>query len=119
MSEEQERAALGTRLRDARTYRGYSQEDVASYLKISRPSVSLIESGARGVDTLELQKLADLFDCGVDELLGTAARPPEDEKGIAMVARAAAQLSPEDQSEVLRFAQFLQSRKRRRGDGRT
>jgi len=28
-----------------------------------------------------------------------------------MVARAAAALSPEDRSEVLRFAQFLQSRK--------
>lgn len=118
MSEERERAALGARLRDARTYRGYSQEDVASYLNISRSSVSLIESGARGVDTLELRRLAELFECGVEELLGTVTRAPGEDKGIAMVARAAAQLSPEDQSEVLRFAQFLQSRKRRREDGR-
>ena len=34
-----------------------------------------------------------------------------------MVARAAAQLSKEDQEQVLKFAQFLQSRKRSRSDG--
>ncbi len=107
-----ERLSLGARLKDARTYRGFSQEEVAKYLGVSRSSVSLMETGQRGVDTLELQKLARLYECSIDELVADDQSPAAAAPGIAMVARAAAQLSPEDQEEVVRFAKFLQSRKR-------
>jgi transcriptional regulator with XRE-family HTH domain len=106
--------SLGTRLRAARTYRGFSQEEVAKHLGVSRPSVSLVENGLRGVDTLELKKLSELFECSIDELVGREEPPAVDPPSIAMVARAAAQLSPEDRDEVLRFAKFLRTRKRRK-----
>lgn len=114
MKKEAERTTLGARLRDARNYRGFSQEEVATYLGVSRSSVSLMESGLRGVDTLELQKLSQLFECSIDELVGEGQAPTAQSSRIAVVARAAARLSPEDREEVLRFAQFLQSRKRRK-----
>ena len=111
MTDGSDRAALGARLREAREYRGYSQEDVAKYLRISRSAISLIESGTRRLEFLELKKLATLYECSIEELSedwpGNATQPDS----IKLVARATAALAPEDRAEVLRFAQFLQSRK--------
>lgn len=111
MSEDTDRAALGARLKDAREYRGFSQEDVAKYLGVSRSAISLIESGARRLDILELKKVATLYECSIEDLTGGQPGQPVEQDSIKMVARAAAALSPEDRSEVLRFAQFLQTRK--------
>jgi transcriptional regulator with XRE-family HTH domain len=96
----------------AREYRGFSQDEVAKYLGLSRSAISLIESGGRRLDILEAQKLAKLFECTSEELTG-AESSGGSERSVNMVARATASLSPEDRSEVLRFAQFLRSRKER------
>lgn len=111
MTEDKDRATICARLREAREYRGFSQEDVARYLGVSRSAISLIETGGRRVDMIELKKLATLYQCSVDELTGAGPAEEEQPDSIRMVTRAAAELSPEDQSEVLRFAQFLRSRK--------
>jgi hypothetical protein len=71
----------------------------------------LIENGARGLDILELRKLAKLYECSIEELTGEQSAQSKEPESIKMVARAAAALSPEDRSEVLRFAEFLQTRK--------
>src|SRR5687767_10101471 len=115
MSEDADRVALGERLKDAREYRGFSQEDVARYLGVPRSAISLIESGTRRLDILELQKLARLYECRLEDLTAhqNSSSIEQDPDSIKMVARATAALSPEDRSEVLRFAQFLQTR---RGD---
>ena len=55
------RKTLGERLREAREYLGFSQEEVATYLQVSRSALSNIESGQRKVDALELKKLASLY----------------------------------------------------------
>lgn len=110
---ENDRAALGVRLKDAREYRGFSQDDVAKVLRVSRSAISLIENGARGLDILELRKLAALYQCSIEELTGEQPSEKREPNSIRMVARAAAALSPEDRTEVLRFAQFLQARKPR------
>ena len=60
---------LGQRIRDYRDQIEYSQDDLATYLSIPRPSVSQIESGQRSVDGSELVKLAELFEVSVDQLL--------------------------------------------------
>jgi transcriptional regulator with XRE-family HTH domain len=60
---------LGQRIRQHRDQIGYSQDDLATYLSIPRPSVSQIENGQRSVDGSELVKLAELFQVSVDELL--------------------------------------------------
>jgi transcriptional regulator with XRE-family HTH domain len=104
------RVELGDRLKEAREYLGFSQEEVANHLGVPRSAISLIETGARKVDALELTKLAKLYQRRVAELTGEES-PRAESDSVQMVARAAAELSPEDQSEVLRFAQFLRSRK--------
>jgi transcriptional regulator with XRE-family HTH domain len=115
MIEDKDRATIGARLREAREYRGFSQEEVGKYLGVPRSAISLMETGARRVDVIELKKLAKLYQSSVEALTGATPAEDVDVGSIKMVARTTAQLSPEDQSEVLRFAQFLQSRKEGKG----
>lgn len=111
MSNDDDRKILSERLREAREYLGFSQEEVAGYLDVPRSALSLMERGRRKVDALELKRLAGLYkrpvgyftDEGVDEESYGAA--------VAHLARKAAQLSPEDREELARFADFLRVRK--------
>ena len=105
-SEEPERTQLGRRLREAREYVGLSQEEVAFALSVSRPAVVHIESGARKVEALELNKLGELYGRAVDYLLTGDA--PTDGR-VAFLARATKGMSDGDMDELARFAAFLKS----------
>ena len=105
-----DRAALADRLREAREYLGFSQDDVAKALKIPRSAISLIETGQRRVEALELKALAKIYQTSVGALTGEEA-PSELPKDVAHLARAAAKLTDTDRMELRRFAEFLGSRK--------
>ena len=102
---------LSARLKEAREYRGFSQEEVARHLGVPRSAISLIESGSRRVSAEELSQLAKLFQTTMESLADHDQVASETES-VRLVARAAAELSATDRDEVLRFAQFLRSRKR-------
>ena len=101
---------LSTRLKEAREYRGFSQEDIARYLGVPRSAISLIENGSRRVSATELSRLASLYQMTMESLSGQDSEESEPDS-VRMVARAAAELSVTDRDEVLRFAQFLRARK--------
>src|SRR3954470_23945424 len=67
---DEDRKALGERLREAREYLGFSQDQVATFLGVSRSALSLMESGQRKVDALELKKLAGLYKRSVGYFTG-------------------------------------------------
>ena len=104
------RETLSARLKEAREYRGFSQEEVAQHLGVPRTAISLIESGSRRVEALELRRFAKLYQTTMESLAGEDQDTAEPES-IRLVARATADLSATDRSEVLRFVHFLQSRK--------
>ena len=60
---------LGEKIRKLREDIDFSQESLALKLNLPRPAISQIESGQRKVDSLELEKIAKLFNISVDELL--------------------------------------------------
>ena len=101
---------LSKRIKEEREYRGLSQEEVARYLGVSRSAISLIESGLRHVSAEELSQLARLYQTTMESLTGRDDEAAEPDS-VRLVARAAARLSATDRGEVLRFAQFLRSRK--------
>src|SRR5690242_4645212 len=80
-----ERAVIAARLKESREYVGLSQEEVAKILKIPRTAVSLIESGERKIDAVELKKLAELYHQSVDYLTG--AQKTEESQGVQHLAR--------------------------------
>jgi transcriptional regulator with XRE-family HTH domain len=107
-----DRKSLGARLRDAREYLGLSQDEVARTVGLSRSAISLIESGQRKVDTLELKKLAEIYQRPVSDLTGEVeviegSPVPET---IQHLARAAQKLTEADRHELLQFAEFLSAK---------
>jgi transcriptional regulator with XRE-family HTH domain len=110
-----DRKALGNRLREAREYLGFSQEEVATYLGVPRSALSLIEAGSRKVDALELKKLAGLYKRPVAYFTGEEGEEEYGEE-VAHLARKARELSPEDRAELGRFADFLRAKKQSKGE---
>lgn len=110
-----ERAGIGARLKEAREYLGLSQQEVATALDLPRTAVSMMESGQRGVDSLELKALAKLYQrpmaffTGEDEVLG--ADVGDD---VALLAKQVSKLSDQDRGELLRFSEFLMQRSQAR-----
>lgn len=108
--EESDRVVLGERLRECREYVGYSQDDVASVVGLSRPAISLIETGQRKVEVGELKRLAEIYGQPVSYFTGEAVSAPSLPKSIHALARRASKLSENDLKELARFAEFLESR---------
>ena len=65
---------LGNRLADLRKQHGYSQEDLADKLGVSRPAISKWERGEASPDTDNLIELAKIYDISLDELLGLKSK---------------------------------------------
>ena len=97
----------GLRLKEAREYRGLSQDEVAGHIGVSRSALSRIEGGTRNVSAIELGRLAKLYKASMESLAGHDSR---DDESIGKLARAAATLSDKDSEEVLRFAEYLRGR---------
>src|SRR5580704_10789498 len=108
---DEDRKAMGDRLREAREYLGFSQEEVATYLRISRSALSLMETGQRKVDALELKKLATLYKRPVGHFTGEVAEDFTFGADVKHLARQVSELSPDDREELGRFADFLRARK--------
>ncbi len=57
---------IGQRIAELRKIKGWSQEDLAKSVEISRSSLAQIELGNRGIDILELQKLSMILEFSLD-----------------------------------------------------
>ena len=66
---------LGNRIRERREHKSLLQKDVANYIGISQQAVARWEKGETEPDSETLVKLAELFGCSVDYLLGRTDDP--------------------------------------------
>lgn len=66
---------LGRRIKELRERAGMSQEALAKSMKLPRPAISQIESGARKIATDELIKFSRIFNVTVDGLLSPGMEP--------------------------------------------
>ena len=65
-----DQAAFGTRLKELRTERGFSQEELAEKLNVSTKHYGHLEQGRKGCSVDFLLELADFFHVSTDYLLG-------------------------------------------------
>ena len=110
---EKERQQLGMRFKEAREYLELSQDEVARALDLPRTAISMIESGQRKVDAIELKKFAEIYQRSISYFTGEDKGVSPLPKTVEHLARAAAKLTDKDREELLRFAQFLQARERK------
>lgn len=105
-----DRIQLGEKLKEAREYLDLSQDEVAKKIGIARAAISLIETGQRKVDALELKEFARIYQRPIsyftdDEVVAEAAANRFD-----YLPRAFQELSEKDREELTRFAEFLKIR---------
>lgn len=107
-----EKGAIGARLRLAREQAGLSQGQVALKLNLHRPTVSEIEAGRRRVGADELGRFAKLYKVSVSWLVGGAneKRDPKREK-IELAARGLVKLREHDLDLVLKLLGSLRAQK--------
>lgn len=113
-AQESERLVLAERLRAAREYLGFSQDQVSTHLGIARSALSNMETGQRRVEAVELRRLADLYKKPIAYFTGQSessedALPQE----VEHLARKMSKLAAKDLAELSRFADFLTSQKRK------
>lgn len=71
------------RIKEQRERYGWTQEEVATKMGITRSAYTNFEIGRRDIDRGKLGKLADIFDVSVDFLLGLTDTPNSQEKQSA------------------------------------
>lgn len=96
---------IGNRLREVREYLNLTQQFVSDHSGIPRTAISAIESGKRKIDSVELAKLARLYNHPVSYFLGES-EISQDET-FTKLYRAAGNLDENDRQELVRFAEFL------------
>ncbi|MEW8217485.1 MAG: helix-turn-helix transcriptional regulator [Candidatus Thiodiazotropha taylori] len=103
------RLKIGSRLKEAREYLGLSQEEAAVVAKVSRSAISLIESGQRKLDSVELMALAKLYRRPMAYFTNDDFSVELDPEA-AVFARSFSELSDDDKKELAQFAEFLAAR---------
>ena len=100
------------RLKRGRELMGITQRELGELLGVTDRAVGLWESGKRIPNTDMLKKIADLFDCTVDYLLGhTNERKPYSDTDIdpekAEILNRAKDLSPEAWEQFRRAVEWV------------
>ena len=73
-------AMLAAVLIKARKRFGFTQQDIADAINISRPSYTQIELGKRDISLLEALKIAEAYRITLDELLKTTYKKPSKDR---------------------------------------
>ncbi len=70
------RVRFGIRVRQLRTERGWSQEELADRAELHRTYIGAIERGEQNISLLNIEKLAATFDIPLAELFATFTDKP-------------------------------------------
>ncbi|MBT2722275.1 helix-turn-helix domain-containing protein [Bacillus sp. ISL-46] len=117
---------LSERLTVLRKENNKTQQQVADYLKITRPAYTAYERGTRQPDYDILQKLADYFDTTTDFLLGREITEQTKEKDIEKVLddpqlglwfKEGKQASAANRQRALEFLKFIENQENDRKPG--
>jgi transcriptional regulator with XRE-family HTH domain len=97
--------AAGRGIANMRVHAGMTQEGVAEALGIGVDAVSRLERGVIEPGVARLVEFAELFQCGVADLLIPASDRPADQ--AAAIASELSELSPNDREAVVAIVKHL------------
>jgi DNA-binding XRE family transcriptional regulator len=103
---------LAKRLKNAREYLQLSQEYVAKQIGMHRTSLVAIEAGNRKVNSEELKQFSEIYGWTADELLYGKKENKVEQSHV--FARSFAELTDQDQQEILNLIEFKRQMKEQR-----
>ena len=74
---------IGKRIAELRKQKGFSQEDLAKFLKISRSSVAQMELGNRNISVPELIQLSEALGFSLDKFLSKDYKTGKESEKVA------------------------------------
>ena len=100
---------FGENIRELRELKGYTQQDLANELNVSRSKVAMWETNKRDPGTDDLRELADIFDVTIDYLLGKSTDPKLSRKDELDIAKEIAKInkSLENTNELMFHGEIL------------
>ena len=111
MSNTSNKSGIGKQIKKYRQAAGMSQQQLADEIGYkSGTAVSLIESGARGVDANDLPRIAEALHVNITALVGDKNEVPK----FTVALRADGDLDDSDKKEILNFYNYVKDRKRRK-----
>jgi transcriptional regulator with XRE-family HTH domain len=100
-------------LKELRTHKNITQQELADYLKVNRNAISRYETGEREPDIEMLIKISDFFEVSVDYLLGKSEKKSsanaEGDKGNNRFEDDIGSLSPESQAKAKEYIEMLKT----------
>ncbi|MCR4616268.1 MAG: helix-turn-helix transcriptional regulator [Clostridiales bacterium] len=93
---------LNQNIKDLRKQKGYTQETFAQELNVVRQTVSKWEKGYSVPDAVMLEKIAELLDISVGELLGDAEIKAEDRSELKQISEQLSALNSQFARELAR-----------------
>lgn len=97
---------IGRNVQLLRNRTGLTQDALAEYLGVSRDLVRYYEAGTWAIQTVQIQKLADLF--GVNQHDLYAEDPDQVQVNLSFAVRAD-QISPEDLHHIAHFLKIIRN----------
>ena len=96
------------KIKELRTSKKLTQQDIADKLGITRPAYTAYESGKRQPDFDILKALSDLFDVSTDYLLGKDPLPKRNlgARGELLASHVDDDVSDEDMEDILKYIEF-------------
>lgn len=94
------------RIKEIRLVNNMKQSDLADKLNVTQATVSGWESGRRTPDLETVRRIAELFDCSIDELLGNEKAPTVEQNGERSMLDITA-LSPENRDRLEDYLHLL------------
>lgn len=97
---------LGENIKNLRKQKGYSQETLAERLHVVRQTISKWEKGISVPDAVMLNRIAELFEVSVDELLGSV-NSEEQTSEISEIAKQLAVLNDRLAEQTIRRRRMI------------
>lgn len=102
---------FATKLKGLREIKGWSQEELAKRLGVSRSKIGNYEQGTREPDFESLEAIADIFNCPVSYLV--ADSHPVIPQATMDYAIKLSNLSEMARAEVMNYIDYLEAKERR------
>jgi len=108
--------SLADNIKDIREQKNLKQIEVANYIGVDKSAYSKIEKGTRSLAVEELQKMAQLFDMSIDQIINYDGSIPkevilEDKTELEQI-RLIQQLEEEDKQTIFRLVEKMLTNKK-------
>ena len=102
------------KLKALRELKAWSQEELASRLKVSRSTIGNYEQGKRRPNYEDLEAIADIFNCPISYLI-VGDQPVISQQAMDYALKIS-NLSTMHQSEVMNYIDYLENKERRESE---